>query len=243
MLGIDVLEAQGFATLAGKRVGLLTHPAGVNRFGVSTIDVLRRSPKVRLVALFGPEHGIYGDEAAEIQIADRVDKRTGLPVYSLYGKHRKPTKAMLKGLDALVIDLQDVGSRSYTYVSCMRYAMEACFEEGVEVVVLDRPNPLGGLKVDGPMLDSEWMSYVGAFRVPYVHGLTIGAMRGWRRSMRWPETGLRWVPTSPMIPDFSAAVGYAMTGLGTYIGGFRHGVGQRYPFRGLLHLRITSDVV
>ena len=265
MLGIDVLEAQGFATLAGKRVGLLTHPAGVNRFGVSTIDVLRRSPKVRLVALFGPEHGIYGDEAAEIKIADRVDKRTGLPVYSLYGKYRKPTKAMLKGLDALVIDLQDVGSRSYTYVSCMRYAMEACFEEGVEVVVLDR------LKVDGPMLDPEWMSYVGAFRVPYVHGLTIGElaqfsartpgflaiprekqergrltivpMRGWRRSMRWPETGLRWVPTSPMIPDFSAAVGYAMTGLGTYIGGFRHGVGQRYPFRGLLHLRITSDVV
>jgi uncharacterized protein YbbC (DUF1343 family) len=243
----------------------------VNRFGVSTIDVLRRSPKVRLVALFGPEHGIYGDEAAEIKIADRVDKRTGLPVYSLYGKYRKPTKAMLKGLDALVIDLQDVGSRSYTYVSCMRYAMEACFEEGVEVVVLDRPNPLGGLKVDGPMLDPEWMSYVGAFRVPYVHGLTIGElaqfsartpgflaiprekqergrltivpMRGWRRSMRWPETGLRWVPTSPMIPDFSAAVGYAMTGLGTYIGGFRHGVGQRYPFRGLLHLRITSDVV
>lgn len=271
MLGIDVLESQGFAPIAGKRVGLLTHPAGVNRYGVSTIDVLRRSPKVRLVALFGPEHGIYGDEAAEIQIADRVDKRTGLPVYSLYGKYRKPTKAMLKGLDALVIDLQDVGSRSYTYVSCMRYAMEACFEEGVEVVVLDRPNPLGGLKVDGPMLDADWMSYVGAFRVPYVHGLTIGElaqfsartpgslaiprekqergrltivpMRGWRRSMRWPETGLRWVPTSPMIPDFSAAVGYAMTGLGTYIGGFRHGVGQRYPFRGILHLRVTSDVV
>jgi uncharacterized protein YbbC (DUF1343 family) len=271
MLGIDVLEAQGFSALAGKRVGLLTHPAGVNRFGVSTIDVLRRSQKVRLVALFGPEHGIYGNEAAEIPIADRVDKRTGLPVYSLYGKYRKPTKAMLKGLDALVIDLQDVGSRSYTYVSCMRYAMEACFEEGVEVVILDRPNPLGGLKVDGPMLDTAWMSYVGAFRVPYVHGLTIGElaqfsartpgalaisreaqargrltvvpMRGWRRSMRWPETGLRWVPTSPMIPDFSAAVGYSMIGLGTYIGGFRHGVGQRYPFRGLLHLRVPSEVV
>lgn len=271
MLGIDVLESQGFAPIAGKRVGLLTHPAGVNRYGVSTIDVLRRSPKVRLVALFGPEHGIYGNEAAEIPIADRIDQRTGLPVYSLYGKYRKPTKAMLKGLDALVIDLQDVGSRSYTYVSCMRYAMEACFEEGVEVVVLDRPNPLGGVKVDGPMLDAAWMSYVGAFRVPYVHGLTIGElaqfsartpgalaipretqargrltvvpMRGWRRSMRWPETGLRWVPTSPMIPDFSAAMGYAMTGLGTYIGGFRHGVGQRYPFRGVMHLRVPSEAV
>jgi len=271
MLGIDVLESQGFAAIAGKRVGLLTHPAGVNRFGVSTIDVLRRSPQVKLVALFGPEHGIYGNELAEIPIPDRIDTRTGLPVHSLYGKFRKPTKAMLKGLQALVIDLQDIGTRSYTYVSCMRYAMEACFEEGVEVVVLDRPNPLGGLKVDGPPLDPQWTSYVGAFRVPYVHGLTIGElahmsaqapgvmavskevwakgkltivpMRGWKRSMRWPETGLRWIPTSPMIPDFSACVGYPMTGLGTYLGGFRHGVGERYPFRGLLHLRIRSDAI
>lgn len=271
MLGIDVLESQGFAAIAGKRVGLLTHPAGVNRLGVSTIDVLRRSPKVKLVALFGPEHGIYGNEAAEIQIPDRVDARTGLPVYSLYGKYRKPTKAMLKGLQALVIDLQDIGTRSYTYVSCMRYAMEACFEAGVEVVVLDRPNPLGGLKVDGPPLDAQWVSYVGAFRVPYVHGLTIGElahmaahapgvmainrdvwakgkltivpMRGWRRNMRWPETGLRWIPTSPMIPDFAACMGYPMTGLGTYLGGFRHGVGERYPFRGILHLKIKSEVI
>ena len=271
MLGIDVLESQGFAAIAGKRIGLLTHPAGVNRHGISTIDVLRRSPKVKLVALFGPEHGIYGNEAAEIQIPDRIDQRTGLPVYSLYGKYRKPTKAMLKGLHALVIDLQDIGTRSYTYVSCMRYAMEACFEAGVEVVVLDRPNPLGGLKVDGPPLDAQWVSYVGAFRLPYVHGLTIGElahmaaqapgvmavskeiwgkgkltivpMRGWRRTMRWPETGLRWVPTSPMIPDFAAVMGYPMTGLGTYLGGFRHGVGERYPFRGLLHLKIKSEVI
>ncbi len=271
MLGIDVLESQGFAAVAGKRIGLLTHPAGVNRKGVSTIEVLRRAPNVKLAALFGPEHGIYGNEAAEILIPDRIDARTGLPVYSLYGRNRKPTKAMLKGLNALVIDLQDIGTRSYTYVSCMRYAMEACFEEGVEVIILDRPNPLGGLKVDGPPLDPQWLSYVGAFRVPYVHGLTIGElahmaaaepgvlaiapevrargrltiipMRGWKRSMRWPETGLRWVPTSPMIPDFSSCMGYPMTGLGTYLGGFRHGVADRYPFRGVLHLKVRSEIV
>ena len=258
-LGIDVLEQSGFRILEGKRVGLLTHPAGVNRNGISSIDILRRAPNVRLTALFGPEHGIYGDEDANAPIEDRIDTRTGLPVFSLYGKYRKPTPEMLKGIDTLLIDLQDIGVRSYTYVSCMRYAMEACFENGIEVVVLDRPNPLGGLKADGPPLDREWRSYVGAFHVPYVHGLTIGElariakynkgwleipdavrqrgnlrvvpMRGWNRSMLWPATGLRWVPTSPYIPDLSAVLGYAMTGLGAQIGGFSHGIGTPYPFR------------
>jgi uncharacterized protein YbbC (DUF1343 family) len=258
-LGIDVLEESGFRAIAGKRVGLLTHPAGLNRRGESSIDVVRRAHNVRLVALFGPEHGIYGNEKANVPVDDKIDPRTGLPVYSLYGKYRKPTAKMLTGLDALVIDLQDVGVRSYTYVSCMRYAMEACFENGVEVVILDRPNPLGGLKVDGPPLDREWRSYVGAFHVPYVHGLTIAElariakhtpgwmetpehirkngkltvipMRGWQRDMLWTKTGLRWVPTSPYIPDLSAVLGYAMTGLGAQEGGFSHGIGTPYPFR------------
>jgi uncharacterized protein YbbC (DUF1343 family) len=258
-LGIDVLEQSGFRALAGKRVGLLTHPAGVNREGVSTIDVLRRAPNVRLVALFGPEHGIYGNEKANQPINNQIDPRTGLPVYSLYGDYRHPSPEMLRGIDALVIDLQDVGVRSYTYVSCMRYAMEACFENKVEVVILDRPNPLGGVKVDGPPLDRKWRSYVGAFHVPYVHGLTIGElariakhtpgwmetsesvrqagkltvipMRGWRRDMLWPQTELPWVPTSPYIPDLSAVLGYAMTGLGAQAGGFSHGIGTPYPFR------------
>jgi uncharacterized protein YbbC (DUF1343 family) len=262
-LGIDVLEQSNFRAIAGKRVGLLTHPAGVNRNGVSSIDVLRRAPNAKLVALFGPEHGIYGNEKANVPVDDKVDPRTGLPVYSLYGKYRKPTSKMLQGLDALVIDLQDVGVRSYTYVSCMRYAMEACFEQGVEVVVLDRPNPLGGLKVDGPPLDRKWRSYVGAFHVPYVHGLTIAElariakhtrgwmevpdeirrrgkltiipMQGWRRDMLWTDTGLKWVPTSPYIPDLSAVLGYAMTGLGAQLGGFSHGIGTPYPFRLLRH--------
>ncbi|MGB1128018.1 MAG: DUF1343 domain-containing protein [Opitutales bacterium] len=270
-LGIDVLEQDGFRAIAGKRVGLLTHPAGVNRKGVSSIEVLRRAPNVQLVALFGPEHGIYGNEKANVPVENKIDSRTGLPVYSLYGKYRKPTPRMLSGLDALVIDLQDIGVRSYTYVSCMRYAMEACFESGVEVVVLDRPNPLGGLKVDGPPLDREWRSYVGAFHVPYVHGLTIAElarlakhtpgwmevsdavrqggklriipMRGWRREMLWPATGLTWVPTSPYIPDLSAVLGYAMTGLGAQEGGFSHGIGTPYPFRLLRHKEKSATEV
>ncbi len=259
LLGIDRLEALQFKYLQEKRVGLLTHPAGVNSQGKSTIDVLHGSQKVNLVALYGPEHGIYGDEKANVPVQDRIDKKTKLRVYSLYGKYRKPTAEMLSGIDVLVVDLQDVGVRSYTYISCMRYAMEACFENNLEMVVLDRPNPLGGLKVDGPMLEKKYMSYVGAFQVPYVHGLTIGElarmaketpgaldieerfrrkgrlrivpMAGWKRSMLWDKTNLDWVPTSTYIPDLSAALGYSMTGLGAQMGGFKHGIGTDYPFR------------
>ena len=262
MLGIDVLEADGFAALRGKRVGLLTHPAGVNRQGVSTLELLRHAPQVQLVALYAVEHGLYGKLPASQTYQDGVDPLTRLPLFSLYnGKSHKPTPAQLKSIDALVIDLQDIGSRSYTFSSAMKVALEACFEAGKEVIVLDRPNPLGGLKVDGPPLDGDQMSYVGMFRVPYVHGLTLGElarlaqgtpgvlsipesvrlrgkltvvpMKGWRRSMRWPETGLTFVPTSPYVKDFAAVTGYAMTGLGCQIGGFTHGLGTAYPFRAL----------
>jgi uncharacterized protein YbbC (DUF1343 family) len=288
MLGIDVLEAEGFSALKGKRVGLLTHPAGVNRHGVSTVEVLLHAPGVKLVALYGPEHGIYGDAPAATNVANTIDRRTGLPVFSLYGKAcptNRPTKEMLKGIDALVIDLQDIGSRSYTYINSMKWAMEGCFQNGVEVIVLDRPNPLGGLKVSGPLLDSNLCdtrthrNAVGAFCVPYVHGLTIGElarmakdlhpptgldlpdkvrnkgvltvipMRGWTRSMRWTETGLTWVPTSPFISDFAAVLGYPMVGLGAFWDppridtGFRHGVGRSYPFRGISHRTAKIDVV
>ena len=267
-LGIDTLKQSGFKAVENKRVGLLTHPAGVNRDGVSSIEILHRAPNVNLVALYGPEHGIYGNEKANQPIDNQTDTRTGLPVYSLYGKYRKPTPAMLRNLDTLIIDLQDIGVRSYTYVSCMRYAMEACFENGVEVVILDRPNPLGGLKVDGPPLDKEWRSYVGAFNVPYVHGLTIGElaqlakytsgtmnvsdeirqagkltvikMKGWRRDMLWPQTGLKWIPTSPYVPNLGAVLGYSMTGLGAQIGGFTHGIGTPHPFR-LLQFKGKSN--
>lgn len=269
LLGIDVLEATRFRAIAGKRIGLLTHAAGVNRRGERTVDVLRRAPNVRLVALFAPEHGLNGDVEANVDFGDTTDARTGLPVYSLHGSNRKPTAAQLKGLDALVIDLQDIGVRSYTYSVVMRYTMEACFAQGVEVVICDRPNPLGGLKVDGPILDRSLMSGVGAYEIPYVHGLTLGElarwaagtrgalavsesvrrrgrltvvpMRGWRRSMRWPETGLTFVPTSPVMRDFPTIVGYAMTGLGCEYSGFEHGFGTAYPFRALSFKGIPVD--
>ncbi|HXQ79982.1 MAG TPA: DUF1343 domain-containing protein [Opitutaceae bacterium] len=272
MLGIDVLESNGFAAIRGKAIGLLTHPAGVNMRGVSTIEVLRHAPGVRLVALFSPEHGLRGELLAGANAPDRIDARTGIMVHSLYnGAGTRPTRAQLKGIDAMVIDLQDIGVRSYTFVSAMKVCMEGCFENGVEVVVLDRPNPLGGLKVDGPPLDAQLVSYVGEFRVPYVHGLTMGEfarmakeapdiltipdavrqsgrltvvpMRGWHRSMRWPDTGLSWVPTSQLIPDFSAVEGYAMTGLGTQLGGFRSGIGTAYPFRGLSYHGVRFEAL
>lgn len=274
MLGIDVLEAGNFAAVRGKRIGLLTHRAGVNRRGESSIDVLRRAPGVRLVTLYAAEHGLNNNVAAEKQVADSVDPRTGLPVVSLYAGHiLKPTPAQLRSIDALVIDLQDIGTRSYTFVSMMKTAMEACFENGKEVIILDRPNPLGGLKADGPPLDASLMTDVGRFRVPYVHGLTIGElalmvrnlpppdglaissaarargkltvipMRGWTRSMRWPDTGLRWVPTSTWITGYAAVQGYPMVGLGCILGGFTHGIGSPYPFRLLHHDRINDAVL
>lgn len=263
-LGIDMLEAEKFARLRGERVGLVTNQSGVNRFGESTIRVLHtrgRRAGVNLVALFGPEHGIYGDVPAEKIVADQKDTRLGtkLPVFSLYGGTRKPTPEMLRGITKMVIDLQDVGSRSYTFVSCMRLVMEACFEKGIPMVVLDRPNPLGGIKVDGPMLDAKWQSYVGMYPVPYVHGLTIGElaraalnenwlklsasarsrakldvvkMGGWKRSMLWRDTGLDWIPTSPYIANPDAAEGYAMTGLGCCLGKFSHTfTASRTPLR------------
>jgi uncharacterized protein YbbC (DUF1343 family) len=254
MLGIDVLALENFSAVRGKRIALLTHPAGVNRAGRSTIDILHKAPGVKLVALFAPEHALSGQVKAGVNFGDEVHTPTGLPIYSLHGANRKPTAAQLKGVDALVIDLQDIGVRSYTFGVVMRYAMDSCFKHGVEVIVLDRPNPLGGLKVDGPSLDREWMSNVGAFRIPYIHGLTMGElarmaadapgvldvteaelakgkltvipMRGWRRSMRWPETGLRFHPTSPRVQDFPAVIGYAMIGLGCEYSGFHHGVGR-----------------
>tara|TARA_B100001123_G_scaffold441071_1_gene581526 strand:+ start:510 stop:1856 length:1347 start_codon:yes stop_codon:yes gene_type:complete len=258
-MGIDVLQANNYSILKGKRVGLLTHKAGVNRDGVSTILLLHRSHQVNLRALYGPEHGIDGVAQAEAKVNSGTHRQTGLPVYSLYGEYRKPIPSMLQGIDVMVVDLQDVGVRSYTYVSCMKLTMEACFENNKQVIILDRPNPLGGIKVDGPPMEEVWESYVGPFPTPYVHGLTIGeiarmakatpgwldvdervrqrgqliilSMRGWHRRMLWTDTGLSWIATSPNIPNLSAVLGYPMTGLGAQIGGFKHGIGTEYPFR------------
>lgn len=252
-LGNEMLVKQGFRALAGKRVGLITNPSGVNRQLESTIEVLRRAPQVNLVALFGPEHGIYGDIPAGDKVTNRTDERTGLPVYSLYDKTRKPTPEMLKELDALVYDLQDTGCRSYTFISTMGLAMEACGAAGVEFIVLDRPNPLGGLRVEGPLLEQENLrSFVSQWNVPYVYGLTCGElaqminakgwitsrcrltvipMRGWKRSMVWADTGLPWVPASPHVPHGESPLYQVATGMLGEIGGVNIGVGYTLPFQ------------
>jgi uncharacterized protein YbbC (DUF1343 family) len=251
-LGNEVLAADGFKVLRGKRIGLLTNPSGVNRNLESTVDVLRAAPGVQLVALFGPEHGVYGDVPAGEKVESRTDARTGLPVHSLYGKTFKPTPEMLKGLDAMVYDLQDNGCRSYTFISSMGVAMEACAENGVEFIVLDRPNPLGGQRIEGPMLDPHFRSAVGRWPVPYVYGLTCGELakmiagegwikapckltvvplKGWRRSMVWGDTGLPWVPTSPHMPHEDSALFYVATGVLGELGGVNTGVGYTLPFQ------------
>lgn len=252
-LGNEVLAQQKFKALAGKRIGLITNPSGVNSRLQSTIDVLRAAPGVKLVALFGPEHGVYGDAWAGDKVASSTDPRTGLPVHSLYGKTHKPTPGMLQGLDALVYDLQDTGCRSYTFISTMGVAMEACAESGVEFVVLDRPNPLGGDRIEGRLVEQEsCRSFVSKWDVPYVYGLTCGELarmingegwtrkkckltviplKGWKRSMVWRDTGLPWVPTSPHVPHDESALFQVATGMIGEIGGASTGIGYPLPFQ------------
>ncbi len=250
-LGNEVLASTGFKALKGKRVGLITNPSGVNRNLNTTIEVLRAAPGVKLAALFGPEHGVYGDVPAGDKVPSRIDERTGLPVHSLYGATHRPTREMLQGLDALVYDLQDTGCRSYTYVSTMGVAMDACGEAGIEFVVLDRPNPLGGNRVEGPMVEDKFRSFVSKWDVPYVYGLTCGELalmingerwitnrckltvmplKGWKRSMVWRDTGLPWVPTSPHVPHGESALYQVATGMLGEIGGVSTGIGYTLPF-------------
>ena len=234
MLGIDVLQSQGFRLLAGRRVGLITNHTGYNSRGRMTRTVLQQAPQVNLVALYAPEHGIDGNVKARDHIRTRRDSVTGLVTHSLYGVTRKPSPAQLAGIDMMVFDLQDIGVRSYTYISTMVRSMEACGERGIPFVVLDRPNPLGGRGVFGPPLEKRWESFVGQIPVPYVHGMTVGElammtagskwisrrpplhvvkMRGWNRNMLWDDTRLRWRPTSPNIPKSTSPFYYAMTGM------------------------------
>lgn len=252
-LGIDRLAANRYRELASKRVGLITNPTAVDRQGNPTVRLLLKAPDVRLVALFAPEHGLNGDLPAGKEFPNMTNRETGLPVYSLYGPGpiRKPTPAMLKGIDVLVYDLQDTGCRTYTYISTLGLAMEACANAGVEFIVLDRPNPLGGVRVEGPMLNPKFKSFVGQWPVPYLYGLTPGelarmingehwitkscklrviTMEGWRRSMVWRDTGLRWVPTSPNVPRSESVLGLAATGLLGEIGGLSIGIGTSTPF-------------
>jgi uncharacterized protein YbbC (DUF1343 family) len=266
-LGIDVLAADGLQELRGKRVGLITNPSGVNRHGISTIDVLLSVPEVRLVALFGPEHGIRGLAKAGDRVSGGTDEVTGLPVYSLYGNTRKPTPEMLKGLDVLVYDLQDTGVRSYTFISTMGLAMEACAEAGVAFMVLDRPNPLGGLRVEGPTVEPGFRSFVSEWNVPYAYGMTCGElarmingerwiakpcqlsvvpMKRWRRWMTWKDTGLKWIATSPNIPTADAALGLAALGLVGELGsgsGLTIGGRLQRPFQALSAPWLDADAL
>ncbi|HOW73671.1 MAG TPA: DUF1343 domain-containing protein [Phycisphaerae bacterium] len=254
--GIDVLVTDGFRPLAGKRVGLVTNPTGVTFDLRSTADVLNKAPNVKLVALFGPEHGIRGDVFAGDRVADSVDTATGVPVYSLYGKTHKPTPDMLKGIDVLVYDIQDIGSRSYTYISTMGIVMEAAAENHIEFMVLDRPNPLTGNRVEGRLIDEAHRkigSNVGKYPIPYLYGLTCGElarmineegwlakgvkcklavipMTGWRRDMWFDQTGLPWVPTSPHVPRADVAMFYAATGIMGELQTVSEGVGYTLPF-------------
>jgi uncharacterized protein YbbC (DUF1343 family) len=251
--GVDVLRTQGFEVLKGKRVGLITNPTGLASDFQSTVDILAHAPGVKLVALFGPEHGVRGDMEGGAYVDNYIDQQTGLPVYSLYGRTRKPTPDMLKDLDVLVYDIQDIGVRSYTYISTMGRAMEAAAEQGIEFVVLDRPDPLSGVRVEGAMLDTAYSSFVGMYPVPYVYGMTAGElaqmingegwlaggeqckltvvpMEGWRRTMWWDDTGLPWVLTSPHIPHPMTAAFYVMTGLLGELGTANQGVGYTLPF-------------
>jgi uncharacterized protein YbbC (DUF1343 family) len=225
LAGIDVLEQQNFAPLRGKRVGLITNHTGVTRDGRSTIDVLVRAPGVRLAALFSPEHGIRGDR--DEQIESGRDAATGLPIHSLYGQTLRPTDAMLEGLDALVFDMQDAGVRFYTYVTTMAYAMEAAARRGLPFFVLDRPNPIGGVRIEGPVLDGDKLSFTGYFPMPVRTAMTLGelarmfnaenkigcelhviALRDWRRADWFDATGLRWVNPSPNLRSLDAAALY-----------------------------------
>ena len=232
--GIEVLKDQNFKCLEGKRVGLITNPTGVDNQMKSTIDILHEAPNVNLVALFGPEHGVRGDVHAGDHVTDIKDATTGLPVYSLYGKTRKATPEMLKDIDVLVYDIQDVGCRSFTYISTMGLAMEAAAENGKEFIVLDRPNPVGGLKIEGNLVEDDCISFVSQFKIPYLYGLTCGElalmlngekmmaaqcnlhvvkMKGWKRKMDYVQTGLQWVPSSPHIPHPHSAIFYPVSGI------------------------------
>jgi uncharacterized protein YbbC (DUF1343 family) len=252
--GIDVLETGGFAPIRGKRVGLISNPAGVNRLGIPTWRVLRSAPGVQLVALFGAEHGFDGRARAGIEIPDATHPSTGLPVYSLYGPGptRKPTARMLEGIDVLIYDIQDTGCRSYTFISTLGLAMEACAKAGVSFLVLDRPNPLGGIRVEGPNLDPRFKSFVGQWPIPYVYGLTPGELarmihgegwiqpkaklsviplRGWHRGMTWTETGLKWTATSPNVPSGESPMYLVATGILGEIGGLDLGTGSPVSFQ------------
>lgn len=245
--GLDVLEQDGFRIFRGKKIGLITNDTGVDRLGKRNVDVMKEAG-IDVAALFAPEHGLAGTEDRE-NLADTIDAKTGIKVWSLYGKTRRPTPEMLRGLDALVFDIQDVGVRFYTYESTMLYAMEEAARAKLPLYVLDRPNPITGIHVEGPMLDADKLSFAGAFPLPLRHGMTIGElaglengsralhadlhviqMTGWRRDEWFDATGLPWVNPSPNIRNLNEALLYPGIGMLEYSTNYSVGRGTDAPF-------------
>ncbi|MCP1094313.1 DUF1343 domain-containing protein [Peribacillus frigoritolerans] len=257
--GIEVLLKEEKNVLSGKKVGLITNPTGIDSKLTSIVDLLHDDPDINLTALFGPEHGVRGDAQAGASVEYYIDEKTGLPVYSLYGKTKKPTPEMLKDVEVLVFDIQDVGTRYYTYIYTMAYAMEAARENDIPFIVLDRPNPQGGESVDGPVLEPEFSSFVGLYPIPLKHGMTVGElatlfnkefkigadlkvikMKGWKRDMDYDDTGLPFVLPSPNMPTVSTTFVYPATGLieGTNVS---EGRGTTKPFELIGAPYINSD--
>lgn len=252
--GIEVLVENNFDILQNKRVGLITNATGINSDLISTVDLIFEAPGVELSALYGPEHGVRGEFAAGDKVETYDDEVTGLTVISLYGILRKPTPEMLENIDVLVYDIQDIGVRSYTYISSMGLAMDAAAQAGIEFVVLDRPNPLGGEKIEGNIVEDGYFSFVSQFPIPYIYGLTPGeianmineegwleggekcdltvvSMEGWERKMTFEDTGLPWIPTSPHIPHAYSSYFYVATGIMGELGVISEGVGYTTPFQ------------
>ena len=252
--GIEVLRDNGFEQLKGKRVGLITNPSGVDNRLKSTIDILHEAPDVTLVGLYAPEHGVRGDVHAGDKVDNMVDPTTGVPVYSIYGKTRKPTPEMLKDVDVLIYDIQDNGCRSFTFISTMGLAMEACAELGKEFMVLDRPNPISGNKVEGNLTEPDCITFVSQFPIPYLYGLTPGElarylneegilkdgkkvnltvvpMEGWTRDMDFRATGMPWVLPSPHMPVPESSLYYPMSGILGELYYMSIGIGYTEPFK------------
>jgi len=252
-VGAEILFTDNYVdVLKGKKIGLITNHTAVTKKMEHTVDLLKKHAKKNaytLTALFAPEHGITGAVHANENIEDGVDA-DGIPIFALHGKTKRPTAAMLKNVDLLIFDIQDVGSRSYTYITTLFYVMEEAAKNKIPVLVLDRPNPINGVVVDGPMLEEKWRSIVGYINVPYCHGMTIGElaaffngeykigcrlivipMKGWARQMSFQDTGLPWIPTSPNIPESTTAFYYPITGLLGELQIVNIGIGYTLPFK------------